>query len=410
MFRLTILALMIAAAASGQMPDWRNGILLVEANGRSPGTGFIVALRDGLAYVVTCAHVVAGDGRPMVTFNADREKRQYPAELRDADRGTDLALLVVKAPPGDAVAVEPRPGPVPSEGTDVLAAGYPGETGARFAVLRGAISAVSDTGLSISPAPDEGFSGGPVVSDGRVIGVVSEHTRTFAKAIPRGVVERYLQGQRVEWVGPGTPRENLRDGLTYVWIPAGKFMMGCSPGDTDCRDNERPQREVSIAHGFWMGQTEVTQAAYEKVMDANPSHSKGVSLPVEQVDWRQAGEYCAKAGLRLPTEAEWEYAARAGNPQARYGQIAGIAWYKGNSSQQTHDVKQKEPNAWGVYDMLGNVYEWTADIYSGTTDRVLRGGAWVSNPQDVRVSFRIGDEPTLQYLSIGFRCAGELRQ
>jgi formylglycine-generating enzyme required for sulfatase activity len=184
-------------------------------------------------------------------------------------------------------------------------------------------------------------------------------------------------------------------------------MMGCSPGDNECDDHEKPAREVSIASGFWLGQTPVTQRAYEMVIGQNPSHFKGPNRPVEKVNWDESQAYCRRIGGRLPTEAEWEYAARAGNPGSRYGDLDSIAWYDKNSGDQTHDVAQKQPNAWGLYDMLGNVWQWTADWYELNKYRALRGGSWFYIPRDVRVSFRGRLGPGYRYNILGLRCVGE---
>ena len=169
---------------------------------------------------------------------------------------------------------------------------------------------------------------------------------------------------------PGRSKVNQKDGLTYLWIPPGRFTMGCSPGDNNCRDNEKPTRQIEIPKGFWMGQTEVTQAAYQRVTGQNESEFRGEYLPVEQVTWDEARRYCQAVEMRLPTDAEWEYAARAGNPSAQYGPLNDIAWYAGNSDRKTHPVGQKQPNQFGLYDMLGNVREWV-----GVKD-YLRGGGW----------------------------------
>lgn len=202
-------------------------------------------------------------------------------------------------------------------------------------------------------------------------------------------------------------------------------MMGCSPDDGECLRAEKPSHEVTISRGFWIGQTPVTQQAYERVMGKNPSHSKGATRPVENVSWNDAQAYCTKVGRRLPTEAEWEYAARAGSTGARYGPLEDLAWHRENSGGETHPVKAKAPNAWGLHDTLGNVWEWISDWYGegyfknspsidpqgpeGGRYRGLRGGSWNSNPMVVRVSTRDRSEPTQLYGSAGFRCAGELR-
>jgi formylglycine-generating enzyme required for sulfatase activity len=218
----------------------------------------------------------------------------------------------------------------------------------------------------------------------------------------------------------GRTKVNPMDGLTYVWIEPGTFMMGCSPGDNDCQGSEKPAHPVTITKGFWIGQTPVTQEAYQRVVGTNPSHFKGAKLPMENVTWNESQAYCQKAGMRLPTEAEWEYAARAGTTGSRYGDIDRIAWYSGNSGNKTHEVMQKQPNPWGLYDMLGNAWQWTADWYGDSyyaparqrdpigpasgQYRSLRGGSWDRYPEVVRVSGRGG--PVGRSYIVGLRCVG----
>ena len=205
-------------------------------------------------------------------------------------------------------------------------------------------------------------------------------------------------------------RVNAVDGLTYVFIPPGRFTMGCSPGDDECRDNEKPPHAEQVANGFWLAQTEVTQAAWKKVMNNNPSYFKSDQLPVEQVDWYQAGDYCKAIGGRLPTEKEWEYAARAGATGARYGPLDAVAWYDNNSGGTTHPVGLKQANAFGLYDMLGNVWEWTADNYGPAGQgKVVRGGSRGSYAGSVRASLRGVDGPSIRNSYLGFRCVGEFR-
>jgi len=206
----------------------------------------------------------------------------------------------------------------------------------------------------------------------------------------------------------GETKVNPKDGLTYVWIGPGTFMMGCSPGDNECQDNEKPAHQATIPVGFWMAQTPVTQEAYQRVAGANPSETKGDKLPVVSVTWDEARNYCAAVGTRLPTEAEWEYAARAGTTQSRYGELDRIAWYSGNVGDRRHvEVAQKQPNAWGLYDMLGNVGQWTADWYEEGKTRV-RKGSQATNPSSLmRVSHRFGAQPDSGAPGRGFRCAGD---
>jgi formylglycine-generating enzyme required for sulfatase activity len=207
-------------------------------------------------------------------------------------------------------------------------------------------------------------------------------------------------------------RVNPKDGFTYLWIPPGKVMMGCSPGDDNCTEDEKPAREVTIADGFWLGQTPVTQAAFERVMGRNPSYFKGTQLPVEGVTWADAANYCKAVGGRLPTEAEWEYAARGGTTGARYGELDDIAWHRSNSGGKTHEVMQKAPNKDGLYDMLGNVAEWTADWHKkdryGSQYGSTRGRCWAYFPGSLRVSALDGLEPDTRSGGTGFRCVYEL--
>jgi len=229
-------------------------------------------------------------------------------------------------------------------------------------------------------------------------------------------------------------RENSKDGLKYVWIPPGSFMMGCSPGDTECSSEEKPSHQVTISKGFWLGQTEVTVAAYRPFAAATGRQMPGPpdsrwaneARPIFNVRWNDANDYCTWAGGRLPTEAEWEYAARGGSTEARYGPIDEIAWYDKNSEGQTHEVAQKRANGFGVFDVLGNVCEWVHDWYdehyyqnspsqdplgptSGTL-RVMRGGSWGDGPRHVRVSYRKRSPPAYRFPTFtnGFRCVGEV--
>ena len=223
------------------------------------------------------------------------------------------------------------------------------------------------------------------------------------------------------WVNPANQ-------LKYAWIPAGTFMMGCSVQDSECKDDEKPVHQVAIEKGFWLGQTEVTIAAYGKfaARHSRPSPSGDGSLPVSGVSWADAKQYCAETKGRLPTEAEWEYAARGGNAQPYYGIISQIAWYAANSGDSPHAVAKKQPNAFGLYDMLGNVAEWVVDRYfdkyyfdsvatgpdveqplASKAIATARGGFWESDPENLRVSHRMPQEKEGDQIPIGFRCASD---
>ena len=209
--------------------------------------------------------------------------------------------------------------------------------------------------------------------------------------------------------------------MEMVWCPPGKFMMG-SPEEEEGRDNDETQHRVTLTKGFWMARTPVTQKQWKSVMGNNPSEFKGDDLPVECVSWNDCQEFCKKAGLglRLPTEAEWEYACRAGStgPYAGTGELEDMGWYDYNSGYETHPVGRKSPNAWGFCDMHGNVCEWCTDWYqddlgsAAVTDptgpatggnRVLRGGSWCNSARICRSAFRFSGDPALRSSSSGFR-------
>jgi len=231
-------------------------------------------------------------------------------------------------------------------------------------------------------------------------------------------------------------------GMKLVLIPKGTFMMG-SPIEEEGADNDQEQHQVTIGKDYYLGVTEVTQGQYEKVMGTNPSYfqkrvirkSDSSMYPVEQVSWEDAVEFCKKlsdlpeekkAGraYRLPTEAEWEYACRAGSKAAySFGAnsktLGDYAWFVDNSGEQTHPVGEKKANAWGLYDMHGNVWEWCSDWYdeyskgavsdpSGPSEdvyRVIRGGGWYNVAADCRSAVRYWDDPLDRGKDLGFRLA-----
>lgn len=213
-----------------------------------------------------------------------------------------------------------------------------------------------------------------------------------------------------DYTAPGA-KINSRDRLTYIWIRPGSYLTGCDPQDKECIGWERPRRKIVIEKGFWIGQTEVTQTAFQRIMGSNPSRYRGAQRPVEQVDWFSATTYCSRVGMRLPTESEWEYAALGGVQAARYGDLDKIAWYDGNSNDMTHDVARKQPNRYGLYDMLGNVWELVQDLCACDAHRrVMKGGSFYNISRDIRVPDRETPLDTLRHRNIGFRCVADALQ
>jgi formylglycine-generating enzyme required for sulfatase activity len=239
-------------------------------------------------------------------------------------------------------------------------------------------------------------------------------------------------------------------GMKLALVPAGEFAMGAPESDRLAAGNERPQHRVRITRPFYLGVYEVTVGQFRQFVqqsghktDAekggdtrawnNPFFNQTDDHPVMMVSWNDASAFCTWLGrkerktYRLPAEAEWEYACRAGSvtrysygddPQA-LGASAWIGGKTGNAGAKTHPVGQKKPNAWGLYDLHGNVLEWCADRYSDTYDarasqddptgpesgdsRVVRGGSWGTRPRDARSACRSWYKPGLRYMDLGFR-------
>jgi formylglycine-generating enzyme required for sulfatase activity len=231
-------------------------------------------------------------------------------------------------------------------------------------------------------------------------------------------VEDIILTKTLVSTGKLTQKTSSKDNMVYV--EGGWLEMGSNDGESD----EKPVHRVYV-DGFYIDKTEVTQAEYEKVMGTNPSSFKCSTCPVENVSWNDAVEYAKKVGKRLPTEAEWEYAARGGNKSKAFkysgsNSLDEVGWYDSNSENKTHPVGTKQPNELGIYDMSGNVWEWCLDWYgenyygtspdknpqgpSSGTYRVLRGGSWYSNDVSCRLTNRIRYNPDLRNINIGFRC------
>ena len=259
------------------------------------------------------------------------------------------------------------------------------------------------------------------------------------------------------------PEKDAQVPGTWISIKAGSFTMG-SPSAEPCRDADEGTRKVTLTRALEISATEVTQQQFQKAMGYNPSFHQvcGKDCPVEWIHWHEAAAYCNALsalrgvgpcyscsgvkdavsckqtgadintckGFRLPTEAEWEYAARAGTTTVFFaGSISScmttdatageISWYKVNSTGTTHPVGQKKKNAWGLYDVAGNVYEWTNDWYESArttkastnpagpasgSEKVFRGGSWYHNAEHARSANRERFTPTKRFTFVGFRC------
>jgi formylglycine-generating enzyme required for sulfatase activity len=259
--------------------------------------------------------------------------------------------------------------------------------------------------------------------------------RSF-ETIPLAKDESYQVQPTPLGTAAGEIRELTALKVRFCWCPSGTFKMG-SPADAVGSERNEQQFEVSLSKGFWMQQTELTQAQYEALMGINPSHFRGDLNPVESVSFSDAQEFCRRlcelppeknSGnlYRLPTEAEWEYACRAGSTSSfcfgdDEAMLDEYGWFNRNAARTTHPVGGKKPNAWGLYDMHGNVGEWCSDYYSAypsdpQTDPqgaesgsqiVVRGGGWFFVPQNARSAHRDAYPKAARYVGLGFRLVAE---
>jgi formylglycine-generating enzyme required for sulfatase activity len=367
-------------------------------------------------------------------------RRIIPAGARDNDRPFTLVMEVWYSPEIRAVVLEKAPSP------------FGGELTRRLTNID---RTEPDVSLFQPPADYKiEDATGPVT-----INYTNLEVPLAGHAQARPEATRKPQNKTALAPRPGEVRENPWDGLKYVWIPPGTFTMGCSPGDNDCFDWEKPAHLVTISKGFWIGQTVVTVGAYKRFtaragqqMPPAPSFNSGwtnENMPIVDVNWNDAQAYCQWSGGRLPTEAEWEYGARGGSTEARYGPLDEVAWYADNSGRQrldsaqirrdergdyysrivengngTHGVAQKRANGFGLYDTLGNVWEWVNDywgdasIYQNSPSQdpmgpssgqigVFRGGSWSDDPRYVRVSVRNYFNLVSRFDFAGVRCVGE---
>jgi formylglycine-generating enzyme required for sulfatase activity len=341
------------------------------------------------------------------------------------------------------------------EEESVTTIGFPRISQVPWAVTKGDIVGRKGKTIAFSGAVDDGNSGGPLIKDGEVIGVVTEVTEKFAYAIPTVIAQYVLKGWGVKTTTPlfpvaGQEWHDPVSGIDFVWVPEGCFQMGQTEAGEHYLiqvvgekhyymgyTHELPRHNVCL-DGFWMGKYEITQTQWQQVMGENPSYfnknrvgQDTSSHPVEQVSWndvqkflRKLNEHVGEEMYRLPTEAEWEYGARAGTETIFYfgnkvGKLGEYAWYWDNTNR-THPVGQRKPNVWGLYNMHGNVSEWCADPWhdnydgaptdgsvwetSGNTSfRVVRGGSWTTTPWLSRIAIRFKGGLDSRNNGAGFR-------
>jgi formylglycine-generating enzyme required for sulfatase activity/serine/threonine protein kinase len=390
----------------------------------------------------------------------------------DAVVEVDGERITVTPAVGETIGIEAQPGKhvvLVKRGNDVfLGESVTVESGKHLRLtVRLESSDVPKPGEKPAPGADSSRGSGTVVIDVGVVPPVKP-----AGDLPKVAVADSTRAVNKEVrpdAGPAAktlkPLESIKNsiGMTLNLIPAGEFMMGSSEDDRAANSNEKPQHLVRITRPFYLGVHEVTQAQYEVVMGNNPSYFSpsgggrdkvvGQSTdqnPVKCASWLDAAEFCNRLsemdglksfyeleagtalvpdwrgpGYRLPTEAEWEYACRA-NSKTQYsfgnneGGLAEYSWYDNNSSDQTHPVARKRPNAFGLFDMHGNVREWCWETYadyevhspvvdpqgpSGTGSRVIRGGRWSRDLDNARSAYRYSDWPGRRKLDLGFRVA-----
>lgn len=443
------------------------------------GTGFIVRLETNVAYIVTAAHVVAGDPQPKVEFFT---KRNLPvmAEvlgLEGDDELRGLALLVVRGSenlPTGLKALSLAGAAHLSGGEDIIVIGFPRNAGP-WALVKGNISSRQGRDVYFSPSVDSGHSGGPVFQGDKVVAVVGAGSQTVGRGITVRSVQDYMEGFGVTaqgstgTVSAGTepssppaataklePRQLMqdreitgRDGAPMVLIPAGEFWMGSSEGEG--KEDEYPRHQVFL-DAFYMDKFEVTVSRYHQFIQSTnrskPEYWDQVdinvngNLPIIGVNWHDAESYCRWAGKRLPTEAEWEKAARGkdertwpwGNQApaswlAKFGQTSfGLTGYVLRvyvDGLESVDSYEAGKSPYGLRHMAGNAEEWVADWYeenyyresldrnpkgpSNGQYRVLRGGWWgTSVPFWMRSANREHRAPADRFVGLGFRCARDI--
>jgi formylglycine-generating enzyme required for sulfatase activity len=433
---LALLLFLSAAASAQELEKIVSAVVRISGTrGGAPvrGSGFVVGLERDKATIVTASHVIEGVQHLEVIFAADPTER-FPADVMlgmDADDPNGLAAFQVRGalPAGVTILtfeVESRP----HRGDELFLVGFP-QMGFAPLTPRRALTGRRGTLLLVDQGIGEGFSGGPVLQGGKVVGVVTDTDGQTTYAVSAVVAREALEGWEIKLGGqssePALPptcspgeEERTAAGVIFVRICPGTFTMGSAENDPQINADEKPAHQVTLSE-FWIGKTEITN---EQFRNFRSDHRGETRLPVTDVSWTDARAACAHFAGRLPTEAEWEYAARAGSHTpwafgADEEMLDEYAWYGKSSSRKPHPSGVKKSNAWGIYDMHGDVSEWVADWYGPYPAapqhnptgpkigeyRVLRGGAFSDPPWFLRSAIRFRYRDTYSARFIGFRCA-----
>ncbi len=468
------LSCVIAQAQRATAMRLRQNVVAIHtefANGfAEDGFGFVTGERDGLLFIATAAHVVEQVGAQAtikLRFRADY--REYPATLIRSNSEWDIALLECEKPRAYQWNPDYK-GEMVQNGAAVSYVGRNQQWYIPTTKTDGLVNTVRDDRILVDVIGlSRGTSGAPLISRAGIVGLIIDAEQAVAQAVTMDRLERVLTnyGEFSYFFG-GDNNVPLSTTPTpeMVTVPGGTFTMGCASEarDGDCEDDEKPAHEVTV-DAFYMSVHEVTVgqfmafiedsgyrtdtdkegwsyiwtgSSYEKKDGVNWKCDVSGDIrpqveyrhPVIHVSWNDAVAYAEwlsqKTGqnYRLPTEAEWEYAARGGERGAKDNHLYSgsntideVAWYDGNSGGQTHPVGQKKANQLGLYDMSGNVWEWCADWYGEYpaaaqrnptgpgrgSDRVLRGGGWISSPQYCRAANRDNGNPDARSGYVGFR-------
>jgi formylglycine-generating enzyme required for sulfatase activity len=286
---------------------------------------------------------------------------------------------------------------------------------------RNAVGSSDPPAATDSPAPASAGGGPASVEWAEVL-----DTEPDPVVVVDGALRDRLRATGLPW--------RVRDkvaGIELLLVPPGEFLRGAEPSDREAADDERPQHTVLVEAPFYLGRYEVTQDEWQRVLGDEPSFfaapngSAGQRFPVEQVESFRVQEFLAGTGFALPTESQWEYACRAGDPAPRYGALDDIAWHHGNAGGRPHAIGTRAHNALGLHDLLGNVSEWTSSGYLAqeysrhlapidarrralaTPKLVVRGGSWYEPPKRIRASARYSVERDFIGGHVGFRVLRE---